>query len=379
MPDNEKDRCASLISRREVLGLGAAASLALADKGWAASGRSPSLGLQSLGYVVVPGENLDAWSLWAPKVFGLQLTDRSATTRVFRMDDHLHRFAIDQKAQTPTFGWEVADTGALDAMAARLETAGVKVARGSRALASQRGVRDLVTLTDPAGNGLEIFHSPALTSSPFQPARSMAGFRTGQLGMGHVAILVQPALFQETSKFYRTLLGFRLSDYTISNGVPVVEFMHINPREHSFAMIASPDNNNKLHHLLMEMLFMDDVGRAYDVVLKDYQKDIGVTMGRHINDMMTSFYVRTPSDFLMECGWGGLLIDSERWQAGELTAGGSIWGHQLMKDGKPVEDTFLPPPTVRALRAPLQVYGENYEVGHRPMDVTQVLTTEPLR
>lgn len=379
MANKKQNRCAPLISRREALGLGAAASLALAEKSWASSGSYSSVGLQSLGYVVVPGEDLDGWGLWAPKVLGLQLADRSATTRCFRMDDHLHRLSIDQKAQTHTFGWEVADAAALDAVAAQLETGGVRVARGLRALASQRGVRDLVTLNDPAGNVVEIFHGPALASSPFQPAWTMAGFRTGQLGMGHIAILVKPELFEATSKFYRGLLGFRLSDYTTIGNAHVVEFMHINQREHSLALIASPDGTNQLHHVMVEAMFMDDVGRAYDVVLKDYYKDISLTLGRHINDLMTSFYVRSPSGFLMECGWGGLLIDPEQWQAGEMTAGGNIWGHQLMQDGQPVADAFLPSSPNRALRAPLQVHGENFEMDRRATAQTQVLKTEPLR
>src|SRR5450755_1548147 len=136
---------ATKVSRREVLGMGAAASvasLALADGAFARAGAAQPQGLQSLGYVVAPGPNLEAWNEWAPKVFGLQLSDQSATTRVFRMDDHEYRLALDQQAQTPTLGWEVADAAALDAMAARIEAAGVKVERGSRALAGQRGVRD---------------------------------------------------------------------------------------------------------------------------------------------------------------------------------------------------------------------------------------------
>lgn len=375
MADLRKD----LTSRRDVLGLGvAAASVTLADKSWAAGEAGAPRGLQSLGYIVATGKDLEGWDVWAPKVLGLQLADRSARTRVFRMDDHLHRFAIDEQVQAPTFGWEVADAGALDAMAARLEAAGIKVARGSRALAAQRGVRDLITLGDPAGNGLEIFHGPSLASSAFRPAWDMAGFRTGDLGMGHFAIMVQPALFARTVAFYRDILGFRSSDFTTAKGARVVEFMHINPREHSIAIIASPDNRNEIHHVMMEMNFMDDVGRAYDVVLKDYQKDIGLTLGRHVNDLMTSFYVKTPSGFLMECGWGGLLIDSERWVAGEIPGGGSIWGHQLMSNGKPVEGNFLPPPKERALRAPLQVHGAGFEVNHRPSALDQVLRIEPL-
>ncbi|MGU7773843.1 VOC family protein [Burkholderia sp. MR1-5-21] len=365
------------VSRRAVLGLGGATLLTMADKGWAAVGKTPGPRLQSLGYVVAPGDKLDVWSEWAPKVYGLQLSDRSAGTRVFRMDDHQYRLAIDQGARVATYGWEVTDGAALDALAARLEAGGVKVARGSRALASQRGVRDLVTFTDPAGNGVEIFHGPALAT--FQPARSMGGFRTGALGMGHAVLMVQPALFEKVTTFYRQLLGFRTSDFTTVKGTRVVEFMHINPREHSLAVIANPDNRNQLHHIMLETQFMDDVGHAYDIVLKDYQKSIVLTLGRHINDMMTSFYVRTPSDFLIECGWGGLLIDPERWQAAELTAGGSIWGHQLMKDGQPADASFLPPPAERALRAPLQVWGENFEANHRPREQTEVLLTEPLR
>ena len=34
----------------------------------------------------------------------------------------------------------------------------MKVARGSRALADERRVRDLIVLADPQGNRLELFH-----------------------------------------------------------------------------------------------------------------------------------------------------------------------------------------------------------------------------
>jgi 2,3-dihydroxybiphenyl 1,2-dioxygenase len=370
-------------SRRELLGLGAAAVLStLAGKSWASVGGSPNRGVQSLGYIVVPGQDLDAWSLWAPKVMGLQLSDRSATTRVFRMDDYEHRFAVDQGAQTPTYGWEVADGRAMDAMAAGLEAGGVKVTRGSRALAAQRGVNDLVTLSDPAGNCVEIFHGPARASAPFKSARSMRGFRTGALGMGHCALAIPTALFESTSRFYRELLGFRVSDFSTVDGKRVVEFMHINPREHSLVIVAGsmiPGGNDRaqLGHIMMEMQYLDDVGQSYDIVTKDYYNSLFLTLGRHNNDLMTSFYVHTPSGFLIECGWGGLLIDPKRWQADELPLV-SIWGHQMMQDGKPVKSPF-PDPAVRALAAPLQVYGENYQSNHRPTRLSQVLKMEPSR
>ena len=42
---------------------------------------------------------------------------------------------------------------------------------------------------------------------------------------------------------------------------------------------------------------------------------------------MTSFYLRTPSRFMIEYGWGGRDIDLANWRACELHHGPSLWGH----------------------------------------------------
>jgi hypothetical protein len=39
---------------------------------------------------------------------------------------------------------------------------------------------------------------------------------------------------------------------------------------------------------------------------------IGVRLGRHSNDYMTSFHARTPDAFMIEYGWGGRSIDPAR-------------------------------------------------------------------
>ena len=73
-------------------------------------------------------------------------------------------------------------------MPRNLERHKVSFARGSRALAEERKVRDLIVLNDPAGNRLEIFHGAETTTEPFKPGRAMSGFRTGPLGMGHAVL-----------------------------------------------------------------------------------------------------------------------------------------------------------------------------------------------
>ena len=52
-----------------------------------------------------------------------------------------------------------------------------------------------------------------------------------------------------------------------------------------------------------------------------------MSLGRHTNDLMTSFYVRTPSGFEIEYGTGGRLVDDETWEIGQYDTQ-SMWGHK---------------------------------------------------
>jgi catechol 2,3-dioxygenase-like lactoylglutathione lyase family enzyme len=122
--------------------------------------------------------------------------------------------------------------------------------------------------------------------------------------------------------FYRDILGFRLSDYVLHPFKAF--FFHVNPRHHSLAFLET--GRNGTHHLMVELFSLDDVGQAYDLALGEEGR-IGVTLGRHINDAMTSFYSWTPSGFMVEYGWGGRSIDPDTWQAGEVVYGPSLWGH----------------------------------------------------
>ena len=62
------------------------------------------------------------------------------------------------------------------------------MARGSRALADGAPRQDLIVFHDPVGNRLEAFHGAELATEPFKPGRSISGFRTGPLGMGHAVL-----------------------------------------------------------------------------------------------------------------------------------------------------------------------------------------------
>jgi 2,3-dihydroxybiphenyl 1,2-dioxygenase len=251
------------------------------------------------------------------------------------MDDRRQRVIVDKERPDSErfFGWEVADAASLVALAEKLEAASVAVRREPAALADQRFVRDLISFRDPAGNRLEAFYGPSLADTPFVPGRSISGFRTGVEGMGHVVLMV--ANFEAALAFYQDLLGFQMSDYMRT---PRICFLHVNARHHSLALMEYPRQG--MHHLLVELYSLDDVGQGYDIA-RAQADQVRVSLGRHNNDYMTSFYMQTPSDFLIEYGWGGRELDVATWQPIEMSTLASFWGHEGLRQS--VHDDAPPP------------------------------------
>src|ERR1700748_3075532 len=102
--------------------------------------------VEALGYVGARAKDLADWASYGPGLLGLQRVDKSSSTIAFRMDDRKQRIIVnaDGGGGIDVFGWEVAHAGALEALAAKLESANVKVVRGTRALADERMVKDLI-------------------------------------------------------------------------------------------------------------------------------------------------------------------------------------------------------------------------------------------
>ena len=323
--------------------------------------------IQSLGYIGLQSSKLDDWATFGSQWLGLQLSERTRGELRFRMDDRKQRVIVSDDRSPGAagenaqfFGWDVTDARALDALAARLDGHSIPVRKLARAVCQQRRVADGIVFADPAGNRLEAVHGAEVADLPFVPGRSVSGFRTGLLGMGHVVIRVKsvgPML-----NFYRDVLGFKLTDFALTPFVAY--FLHVNARHHSLALIGA--DRDDIHHLMMEVCHLDDVGQTYDMALAEPGR-IATTLGRHTNDHVTSFYATTPSDFLVECGWGGRTIDEATWQPHEMHYGTSLWGH---------ERNWLPPAQMQQAhdlrakaaadgqREPVQVMPGNHVMSH---------------
>ena len=281
--------------------------------------------VRSLGYALVTSGDLDAWEKFATELLGLQVAERTPERLRLRNDEKLYRLEITrgQGEGVNTLGWEVKGHEELEELVARLEANGYAVTRESSDFAKERGVFELASFNDPDGLRLELFVAQMSDKRKFASPTG-ANFFTGEGGMGHVFQLVSEE--EPFRKLYLEILGFKLSDY-IDFGPIYGTFTHCNPRHHSYAFAPVPNAPKGIGHIMFEVDDIDLVGRAYDKVLKEQAAPLAMSLGRHSNDQMISFYVNSPSGFQIEYGYGGLLIDDSDWTPRRYDVPG-FWGHE---------------------------------------------------
>jgi 2,3-dihydroxyethylbenzene 1,2-dioxygenase len=223
------------------------------------------------------------------------------------MDYWHHRIAIHagQSDDLVYLGFRVAGGEEFREMQRQLADAGVEFRIGSEEEAAERRVLEVLKLTDPGGNTVEIFHGPEVqVNRPFHPGRPMHGrFKTGNGGLGHCIIREDDV--GAAYRFY-ALLGMRGGvEYKMRMGQDIVEpvFMHCNERDHTVAFGIGA-GGPRLNHIMVEVENFDDLGLTYDIVTKR-KIPIIIGLGKHSNDQMYSFYFRSPSGFAFEYGWGG--------------------------------------------------------------------------
>jgi len=290
--------------------------------------------IRSLGYLRIEATDTGAWREFGTKLLGMVEGRGPEPSAVYlRMDDFPARLVIvsGQTDRLLASGWEVGSADELAAIGQALDRAGVPAKAGTPEELAQRRVAGMLRFEDPSGQMLKAFCGASLDSRPaFSPYGSK--FVTGDLGMGHVVLPSDDD--QAAMAFYERILGFRLRD-TMSlppellgrqaEGPPLMmRFLGCNPRHHSLALapMTSPAG---IIHLMIEVGTLDDVGRAMDRCSRR-GGTISGSLGRHANDHMVSFYVRTPGGFDIEFGTDGLLVDDSTWVSRQTTAV-SLWGH----------------------------------------------------
>ena len=293
--------------------------------------------IRSLGYLRIEATDMAAWREYGLKVLGMieGAAGKHPDALYLRMDDFPARLVIvpGERDRLSASGWEVANAAGLDEIRGRLDRAGVAYKEGSAAERTDRRVDELIQFDDPSGNTMEVFHGAALEHrrvvSPYGHR-----FVTGEQGLGHVVLSTHDD--EAALRFYRDVLGFRLRDSMRLppqlvgrpvDGPPAwLRFFGCNPRHHSLAFLPMPTPSG-IVHLMVEVENTDDVGLALDRALRR-KVPMSATLGRHVNDLMLSFYMKTPGGFDVEFGTEGRQVDDEAWIARETTAV-SLWGHDF--------------------------------------------------
>lgn len=293
--------------------------------------------VKQLGYIELGVSNLEAWEKFGTEILGLQLGERGRDGSLyFRMDDYHHRISVhpDPRDDLQVVGWEVADERSLDELAAQLTDWGAKVEPGTFEEAVERSVYRLIKFKDPSGIDSEAYYGPLKQNSPFRSSRPIAGFLTGDdYGFGHIVVTVDQ--LEKSVDFYQNVLGMRVTDVAIPSAERArrigidsyMVFFRCNTRHHSIAFGAGR-YTKRLNHFLLQVRNLDDVGAAFDLCM-DHELPLVSSIGRHANDLMVSFYLKTPSGFAIEYGFGGREIDERTWKVvmNRLT---SLWGHRTI-------------------------------------------------
>jgi len=283
-----------------------------------------------MGYALVASRRLEQWQRFCREALGMHV-QREAGTLVCRLDGHARRLVVVEGAaeDIAALGYQLDDDATLQTVLRRLGGKSVAVEDGDAAGAALRGVERYWRVIGPKGLPIEVFTRPLLSDEPLDMLAS--GFCTGASGMGHVAITSRrPDAMQA---FWQQIFDARLSDRIedkVSGLAMDFTFMRLNERHHSVAVAATrglrlDPIRTRIHHLNIQPAQLEDLSAAY-VRCRQLGFRIANSVGQHPNDRELSFYVVTPSGFLMEYGWAPIAVDETTWVPG-LHQGISVWGH----------------------------------------------------
>ncbi len=284
-----------------------------------------------MGYTLVESRRADQWYRFTKEALGMHV-QRDAGALVCRLDEHARRIiVVDGPAEDiAALGYQLDDEATLQVVLQRLRERSVDVAEGDAAGAALRGVERYWRVIGPKGMPIEFFTRPILSVEPLDMLAS--GFCTGASGMGHVAITsCRPDAMMA---FWQQIFDARISD-RIEDRVSGLRmdftFMRLNERHHSVAVactrgIRLDPIRTRIHHVNIQPAQLEDLSAAY-VRCRKLGFRIANAVGQHPNDRELSFYVETPSGFLLEYGWAPIAVDETSWVTA-LHQGISVWGHE---------------------------------------------------
>ncbi len=281
--------------------------------------------VKQLQYIVIGAKDLKGWERFAVNFMGMTVSSHDGSALHLRCDRLVSRVQVvrSEHEDVHAIGWSVGSEADLNAFAAQLRESKTPYETITGEDAFARKAIKLLRLRDPDGIVHEVAWGVEVNDVlAFKSSAVVDGFASEQYGLGHVVLSI--ANLEQSRRFFCDVLGHTVTSHLYIHGFQAI-FLRCNPRHHSVAISVS-GRPGKLQHLQIEYNRFDDLGRAMDRA-EDLGIPIVATLGKHVSDWVTSFYVKAPSGVTIEMGFGARILPDDAPTEFENFSG-SIWGHR---------------------------------------------------
>ena len=203
-------------------------------------------------HVALEVPDIDASVRWATTVMGMRETRRDGATVYLTHGDchHSLQYIASDRSALDHIALEAHDAAALDALAAKLDAAGVPLISDTP---QEHGIDRAIRFAGPAGHVIEVFAGmadagPMQTGGGVQPRKFAHPMLAAEDTGPTVAMLIET-------------LGFRLSD-NVGDGTLV--FLRCNPDHHGVGVGRGPRTG--LNHYAWEVESLGTLGLLGDVL-----------------------------------------------------------------------------------------------------------------
>jgi 2,3-dihydroxy-p-cumate/2,3-dihydroxybenzoate 3,4-dioxygenase len=254
--------------------------------------------LWDIRYVRLGTRDRAAADRYAQGIVGLELARDEAGALYYRSDQRDHTLVYFEGEPTDhTVGFELRSGADLDAAAAQLDNAGVRVRQGSAAECEQRLVEAFLHFRDPSGNGIDLVVNPHHSGRRHFPSRD-----AGITGFSHVGLCTTDAARDE--RFWTEVLGARVSDR-----IGAAPLLRIDEVHHKVALF--PSTRSGVQHINHQVESIDDLMRAWYLLQKRGVR-IVFGPGRHPTSGAMFLYFAGPDGMIYEYSTGVRHISKEQ-------------------------------------------------------------------